>query len=1205
MVSAASPPERRSEPDIMNDPAFETNAPGREKGSEEPDTCRICRGEGTREEPLFYPCKCSGSIKFVHQGCLMEWLSHSQKKHCELCKTSFRFTKLYDPLMPVSVPLGIFFRQATLHVFRSLLTWSRWNLVALVWLGWVPWCMRTVWRGLFWLGDGSWITKDEIDRHSAYILGRAAQEQPGGLVSASASAASSSQTFSGPALSWAPISQTLNFSAGEPTMLWLGKRIFRGLFSQPSPASLISSPSNGSTVLSTLRRSPSMLSDINFLKTLTRWNAVNNLVLDVLEGQLITLFVVVSFILVFLIREWVVQQQPAINFGPAINADDAAPVAQNGAPDFELHNDPIENDQHEVDGNLPENGTVHRADGEGEADVRPEGSVPKSTLHTVHREDSPPDDGHANEHHSAPTTPAGHLHRKDEATGSLLSIPSHQRSRSVGGAQSSEHRTFRPGMRSRDALARASEIQRILEEQSLATGQDGPGVEVLMDIWKRSDRNPDEVLQLIEREGRSEELRWVVAAMNKLKSISANDKNDHPIGETSDSSGEQHSEDSNGSWQVVDTSSKGENDSTSAELNLEGTVSELDDTSRDALQNSGNPQEPDDPQLLESDDPEPDALPDAVKVRPEEGSSSLSNESIVQISLGTEESQADGSRIVPDVLQDAPSNADADNLSVSTMGLTPPANEDIIIEAADSSQPIPSLPAQEGENPNITDHPQESQSEGSQQDGRPRGLWDRTKEWLWGDVPETDVPVEEPDEGDDEQVVENVEEEEPFVPVARGQLMIEDGNDAAPLPRNDPEVLQAALDAGVDDNDAEAIEDGEDLEGVMELIGMQGPLAGLVQNGMFSAVLISMSLFFGIWVPYIAGKWLLVFLSNPVSLLFKIPLRWLSTLVDVVVDSCIFVAGCAFYWLDAFIRLSSIPLAIFVPIVQKAHENQLVPKYASNFTRNAAKRLTSTFNGASPRFSNLEIPVFSILAHESMKDFEGYVINATTSLSRGIQKFLESPMNRTAALEQSVHILESNRLRMQGLYDALKNGSRHASLSASDLLKAMAFRINLEIPPRTTPLDYSLVHWSTTDRIIVVILGYLLFYAAGAVYLKIRNSLQAISEENERRNGVFVDILNQAGGVMKVILIISIEMIIFPLYCGLLLDVALLPLFENATLVSRIRFTAASPATSLFVHWFVGTCYMFHFALFVSMCRKIMRSGVLCKSFYSSYNDIS
>jgi E3 ubiquitin-protein ligase MARCH6 len=57
----------------------------------------------------------------------------------------------------------------------------------------------------------------------------------------------------------------------------------------------------------------------------------------------------------------------------------------------------------------------------------------------------------------------------------------------------------------------------------------------------------------------------------------------------------------------------------------------------------------------------------------------------------------------------------------------------------------------------------------------------------------------------------------------------------------------------------------------------------------------------------------------------------------------------------------------------------------------------------------------------------------------------------------------------------------------------------------------------------------------------------------------------------------------------------MLPVFETATLASRIQFAIDFPFTNVFVHWFVGTCYMFHFALFVSMCRKIMRTGVLRK----------
>jgi E3 ubiquitin-protein ligase DOA10 len=33
------------------------------------EICRVCRSEGTLDQPLFHPCKCSGSIRYVHQ----EW----------------------------------------------------------------------------------------------------------------------------------------------------------------------------------------------------------------------------------------------------------------------------------------------------------------------------------------------------------------------------------------------------------------------------------------------------------------------------------------------------------------------------------------------------------------------------------------------------------------------------------------------------------------------------------------------------------------------------------------------------------------------------------------------------------------------------------------------------------------------------------------------------------------------------------------------------------------------------------------------------------------------------------------------------------------------------------------------------------------------------------------------------------------------------
>ena len=51
---------------------------------EEEDVCRICRNPKDADNPLSYPCACSGSIKFVHQDCLLQWLSHSNARQCEV-----------------------------------------------------------------------------------------------------------------------------------------------------------------------------------------------------------------------------------------------------------------------------------------------------------------------------------------------------------------------------------------------------------------------------------------------------------------------------------------------------------------------------------------------------------------------------------------------------------------------------------------------------------------------------------------------------------------------------------------------------------------------------------------------------------------------------------------------------------------------------------------------------------------------------------------------------------------------------------------------------------------------------------------------------------------------------------------------------------------------------------------------------------------
>ncbi|OMJ80834.1 hypothetical protein SteCoe_13587 [Stentor coeruleus] len=56
-------------------------------------SCRICMESEALDSPLLSPCKCSGTIRYIHEECLKTWLvSHSEdlaKSCCELCKMPF------------------------------------------------------------------------------------------------------------------------------------------------------------------------------------------------------------------------------------------------------------------------------------------------------------------------------------------------------------------------------------------------------------------------------------------------------------------------------------------------------------------------------------------------------------------------------------------------------------------------------------------------------------------------------------------------------------------------------------------------------------------------------------------------------------------------------------------------------------------------------------------------------------------------------------------------------------------------------------------------------------------------------------------------------------------------------------------------------------------------------------------------------------
>ncbi|OVA15870.1 zinc finger protein [Macleaya cordata] len=116
---------------------------------EEEDVCRICRNPGDSENPLRYPCACSGSIKFVHQDCLLQWLNHSNARQCEVCKHAFSFSPVYAANAPARLPFQEFVVGMAMKACHVMQFFLRLAFVLFVWLLIIPFITFWIWRLAF------------------------------------------------------------------------------------------------------------------------------------------------------------------------------------------------------------------------------------------------------------------------------------------------------------------------------------------------------------------------------------------------------------------------------------------------------------------------------------------------------------------------------------------------------------------------------------------------------------------------------------------------------------------------------------------------------------------------------------------------------------------------------------------------------------------------------------------------------------------------------------------------------------------------------------------------------------------------------------------------------------------------------------------------------------------------------------------------
>ncbi|KAI0480056.1 hypothetical protein GGR56DRAFT_251600 [Xylariaceae sp. FL0804] len=1067
-----------------------TRLPGDE--SADPDTCRICRGEGTSDEPLFYPCKCSGSIKYVHQDCLMEWLSHSQKKHCELCKTPFRFTKLYKSNMPKHIPPHVFVTHMTRYLFRNVLVWLRAALVASVWLGCLPYLMRWAWSFLFWVSDegfGPDPSSPAFEPPSAATLAQAHKSQAlpyvgtttcpaTPLLAATTTAASVGETIDGVLKDFL---KQLNASAGRSwlsTLLGLAPRPELGV--DVSGWRLASSPRQADAVTITPAQDPhhSLLSDVGILKNITRNPSINRIVISILEGQVITLLVIVCFILIILVRDYVVQQQPEINMRaafvaaeedepPAVEAADGALPGPEPEPELRGQDDDFD-DSDDGDDDLDSTRAVANGDyDDGEFILRPPDLHPRPNAEVLAElrrwatEDDvmPPASGPDAEAATNPEHPDHpDLGRAVPTSSSIRATSASSDGSSWTWADAADTREDTDSSREKDK-GKANSVSDDRPNMSPSLEDVPPGSD-------SSSRSPN----ILRPRAISDGPRHVEAV--------------HPL--------------ANNNWSFSALPSDG--------TPPRDAMSRVDSASRTEW--DGAP-------------PHPAASP------------------------------LFGSAEIPGVLETPPGHPadpiEAMNPPIDDLPATQPLEHDV---GAPDTDEVPAL-AQAVEPAAVAEPPPPA-----------GGIVDRVANFMWGDMNAAVADDLGPEEavdifGDNHQeaaFLDDGDEDDGDVDVDELEMA--------------PDVVEAAVAAGLD---PEAVDDAEDFEGIMELIGMRGPVVGLFQNVIFCAFLVASSVFLGIFVPYNIGRISFWVLANPTRII-----RMAFSSAKLVQDGVLLAVG---YTSTLGLKLLN-SLRIILGVRQGRLKLQILAANSGQLGSGALERIANSLMSEVPFISASEIRNFSSVSHEALVLVKSNIYYAFSACGRLLLYVFDGDYGTkwTAARDFAAVAAPAVATFVRSIPGAATRPS--------------SWMISLSLPDAPPSSDVGLAYWDANDRMWAILLGYTSTSLLAALYLG-RGTPFSTGRAAQEWEASIIDGLNQASGVMKVILIISIEMLIFPLYCGLLLDFALLPLFESTSLKSRLLFTYNYPLTSIFVHWFVGTGYMFHFALFVSMCRKIMRKGVL------------
>ncbi|KAJ7483185.1 hypothetical protein FB451DRAFT_1233627 [Mycena latifolia] len=1026
--------------------------------AEEQDTCRICSAPAEAEQPLFYPCKCSGTIRYIHQDCLTTWLAHSKKKTCDVCKHPYSFTKVYATDMPTRLPPVLLLRRVAQQSFFAMIFAVRAVAVAIIWLAVLPWVTVMTWRMYFSMGDSTawWISDrprppDAPEQHSPFY------------------------------------------------------------FATHSDATTVPPPD---TFIARVATHPLWLS----------------LSSDIFTGQIIASLVVLTFVAVFLLREWISQ-----NARPGVFEDEdpdpipalpppqqllepprAFPVAPHPNPNV---NDRIALAQRQIDAvramdamRTPEADPTRpsrkrRLSHKGKEREEDGGSIAtgsRVSAGSVTRRRVRKDDEKSNQQDSRafrqrrlhPARLSGNFDR------SGLTVPDNS---SHDNAENFEF-TFRST--TRFPQERGSSYRRSVSEPP-STTKFSPTLETGLDVPRLLTTSPTTPIfppVVLERprnsllfdrptfdDGRepssrppSTSLREASVRMRQAAKERSAKHRRPPLPNT-----------------------------TSAIVGEDPAVPPL--LSPPAPLASPNLATYRAPEELECD-AGPSRL--AEYFDRDEGPSSSSNskgkaKAGEDTDINVDDMESEHARYFTDAEDD-----DEEGEGEGEDGMPK------LQAASDSDEDEEGSPRNDYEVDDVDgdfDEDGDEEERGEEEDGEDGGV-----------VFDAEAPIWQAIQIEDDEVAE----------VADGEMdagAAEHGLDvAAPAPAPPAGAVDAAAVMDVNDDMDGNVED--DMEGAMEAIGMRGPVYGVVQNAALMIFVLDTAIGLLVWIPFTLGKSTALLSLDPHRFIqiIHLPIRAMRIVTDPIVDSVMYIIA-----------------ALLLPLVAR-----LLYRIANV----------------------LFVGVLFVISVVFGQDRAEKTFEVTSSVYFRVHKLSDKPLEQLFAWNSGSSPITpppSKISASSGFQSAIVNAAEPYFAALGHEVRISAAQI------QTTWTRLALGH-GAKEKVFAVALGYVVVMILVSLYLNLLTVGNMKTAGRAVRTAVREQLL-----VLKVATFIFIELVTFPLGCGIVLDLCTVWLFPEASLISRMAFFKQAPLTAMFYHWVAGTMFMYSFAVLLSGCRTLLRKGAM------------